>query len=47
VDRGEAHDFIILPGEKVTVVSVNPKCPTDRLVETLSEEQSSLGSQAE
>jgi CheY-like chemotaxis protein len=37
VDRGEAHDFIILPGERVTVVSVNPKCPRDRLVETLSE----------
>jgi CheY-like chemotaxis protein len=37
VDRGEAHDFILVPGEKVTVVSVNPKCPRDRLVETLSE----------
>jgi len=37
VDRGEARDFILLPGEKVTVVSVNPKCPRDRLVETLSE----------
>jgi DNA-binding response OmpR family regulator len=37
VDRGEAHDFILVPGEKVTVVCVNPKCPRDRLVETLSE----------
>ena len=37
VDREDAHDFIILPGEKLTVVSVNPKCPRDRLLETLSE----------
>jgi hypothetical protein len=27
----------IVPGERVTVVSVNHKCPRDRLVETLSE----------
>jgi DNA-binding response OmpR family regulator len=37
IDRGESLDFILLPGEKVTVVSVNPKCPRDRLMETLSE----------
>jgi CheY-like chemotaxis protein len=37
VDQGDDHSFIILPGESVTVVSVNPKCPRDRLVETLSE----------
>jgi CheY-like chemotaxis protein len=37
VDRGDDHGFIILPGKRVTVVSVNPKCPRDRLMETLSE----------
>jgi len=37
MDRGEAHDFIVLPGERTTVISVDPKCPRDRLMETLSE----------
>ena len=37
VDRGDACDFIILPGERTTVISVNSKCPRDRLMETLSE----------
>lgn len=36
MDRGDFHSFFILPGEKVTVVCVNPKCPRDRLVEVLS-----------
>jgi DNA-binding response OmpR family regulator len=37
VDRGDVRDFIILPGEEVTVISVSPKCPRDRLMEALSE----------
>lgn len=37
VDQEAASDFIILPGERPTVISVNPKCPRDRLMETLSE----------
>ena len=37
VDRGDACDYILLPRDKVTVVSVSPKCPRDRLMETLSE----------
>jgi CheY-like chemotaxis protein len=37
VDRGESSDFILLPGESVTVVAVNPKCARDRIVEALSE----------
>lgn len=37
MDRGAASDFIILPGERPTVISVNPKCPRDRLMEILSE----------
>jgi CheY-like chemotaxis protein len=37
VDRGEDHAFILLPGERATVVSVNPKCPRDRLLEAVSE----------
>jgi DNA-binding response OmpR family regulator len=37
VDRGDAKDFILLPGESVTVVSVNPRCARDRIMEALSE----------
>lgn len=37
VDRGETCDYIILPGEKPTVVSVSPKCLRDRLLEILSD----------
>jgi hypothetical protein len=37
VDRGEPKDFILLPGESVTVVAVNPKCARDRIMEALSE----------
>ncbi len=37
VDKADGHDFIILPGEEATVISVNPKCPRDRLMEALSE----------
>jgi DNA-binding response OmpR family regulator len=37
VDRGESSGFILIPGESVTVVAVNPKCARDRIVEALSE----------
>ena len=37
VDKGEANDFIVLPGEKTTVISVNPKCPRDKLLQILSD----------
>jgi CheY-like chemotaxis protein len=37
VDRGESRDFILVPGESVTVVAVNPKCARDRMMEALSE----------
>ena len=37
VDRGESRDFILIPGESVTVVAVNPKCARDRIMEALSE----------
>ncbi|MBU2499416.1 MAG: response regulator [Proteobacteria bacterium] len=35
IDSGEANDFILVPGDKVTVISVNPKCPRDRLINAL------------
>ena len=37
IDRGESKDFILLPGDSVTVVAVNPKCARDRIMEALSE----------
>jgi CheY-like chemotaxis protein len=37
LDSGESNDFILLPGKKTTVISVNPKCPRDRIVQILSE----------
>jgi DNA-binding response OmpR family regulator len=37
VDRVDDLDFIILPGEEITVITVSPKCPRDRLMEALSE----------
>jgi DNA-binding response OmpR family regulator len=37
IDRGESKDFILLPGESVTVVTVNPKCARDRIMEALGE----------
>lgn len=37
VDTGRPNDFIVLPGEPITIVSVNPKCPRDRLIQLLAE----------
>ena len=35
IDRGETRDFILVPGEKLVVMSVNPRCPRDRIMEIL------------
>ena len=37
IDRGESDDFVLLPGKKTTVLSVNPKSPRDRILQVLSE----------
>jgi CheY-like chemotaxis protein len=37
IDKGQTNDFILLPGEKTTVIAVNPKCPRDKLLQVLSE----------
>lgn len=36
IDKGEATDYIIMPGEKTTVLAVHPKCPRDKLLQILS-----------
>ncbi|KPJ76674.1 MAG: hypothetical protein AMJ54_10785 [Deltaproteobacteria bacterium SG8_13] len=35
VDRGEATDYIVLPGSDTIVLSVNPKCPRDKIMKVL------------
>jgi DNA-binding response OmpR family regulator len=37
IDKGQTSDFILLPGEHTTVISVNPKCPRDKLLQALSD----------
>ena len=37
IDKGQTNDFILLPGEKTTVISLNPKCPRDKLLQVLSD----------
>jgi hypothetical protein len=37
IDKGETNDYIVMPGEKTTVISVNPKCPRDKLLQLLSD----------
>jgi CheY-like chemotaxis protein len=41
IDRGEPNDFIVLPGKENTVVSVNPRCPRDKIMKAISEEMTS------
>ena len=39
VDKGEPMDFILVPREKVVVISVNPRCPRDRIMEVLGAQE--------
>jgi len=36
IDKADAADYIIMPGNKTTVIAVNPKCPRDKLLQILS-----------
>ena len=35
VDRGEAVDYIVIPGSETVTISVNPKCPRDKILKVL------------
>jgi CheY-like chemotaxis protein len=37
-DSGGQTDTILLPGEKTTVIAVNPKCPRDKIIQVLSDD---------
>jgi CheY-like chemotaxis protein len=36
IDKGDVNDYIVMPGEKTTVIAVNPKCPRDKLLQILT-----------
>ena len=36
IDKGEPNDFILVPGKETTLISVNPKCPRDRIIKVIS-----------
>jgi CheY-like chemotaxis protein len=36
VDRGDDNDYILMPGERTTVITVSPKCPRDKLLQILT-----------
>ena len=35
IDKGEPNDSIVIPGEKTIVISINPKCPRDKIMNML------------
>ncbi len=37
IDKGDATDYILLPGQKTTVITVDPKCPRDKILRVISE----------
>jgi hypothetical protein len=37
IDRGEATDTILLPGNPSTIITVDPKCPRDKIIQVLSD----------
>ncbi|MEE9537631.1 MAG: response regulator [Desulfobacterales bacterium] len=37
IDKGDANDYILLPGQKTTVITVDPKCPRDKILRVISE----------
>jgi len=36
LDKGESNDTILLPGKNTTVISVDSKCPKDKIIQVLS-----------
>jgi CheY-like chemotaxis protein len=35
INQGEPNDFILVPGEQIVVVTVDPRCPRDRMLRAL------------
>jgi CheY-like chemotaxis protein len=36
IDRGDAYDYILVPGQKTTVITVDPRCPRDKILRAIS-----------
>jgi len=37
IDKGDTNDYILIPGGKTTVITVDPKCPRDKILRVISE----------
>ena len=37
IDKGDTNDYILVPGQKTTVITVDPKCPRDKILRVISE----------
>jgi DNA-binding response OmpR family regulator len=37
IDRADSHDVILVPRERMLVMSVNPRCPRDRIMDILGD----------
>jgi len=37
IDKGDTNDYILIPGQKTTVITVDPKCPRDKILRVISE----------
>ncbi|MDY7030748.1 MAG: response regulator [Thermodesulfobacteriota bacterium] len=37
IDRGESNDFILLPGQETTVISISPKCPKEKIIQIIND----------
>ena len=37
IDQGDTNDYILIPGPKTTVITVDPRCPRDKILRVISE----------
>jgi hypothetical protein len=37
IDKGDTNDYILVPGQKTTVITVDPRCPRDKILRVISE----------
>ena len=37
IDKGDTHDYILIPGQKTTVITVDSTCPRDKILRVISE----------
>lgn len=37
IDKGDINDYILIPGAKTTVITVDPKCPRDKILRVISD----------